>query len=331
MSQPLAGLKSAHSRSALLPAIQSTCEIGAEQWSDARFAAATAVIGAADRLILTGIGEGFLVAASGVAGFIEIGIDCLAAHAGDLQSGAAPIRPGDVVVGIDTNQQVVAGALRGARRAGLHTVAITTRELTILDADVLVHVPHAKPSNDTARQIEHTFAMILSLATLAARLEPNTQLASDVTTIWRSVSTLANRLSADAALDREFVQGYDRIVFATGGYSAWIAGIVATYTSEHVAAIHAVDADAGLWRSGRSDYVVRLDLLPQPGGASASRSTRLEFGDESLPGISTIAPDSERYLSVRIPARSPAIAAIVACIVFVDRLTQIDSSPTQPT
>jgi DNA-binding MurR/RpiR family transcriptional regulator len=280
-------------------------------------ASAAALFGAAERIVFTGSGPGVVVAASGASIFAELGFDAHCRHAGDLTTGSLRFQPGDLVVGVDSECAVVASALRRAHNAGLHTVGMTTRDLTIIDADVLLFVP----AQHSAGGLEQTavLACCLALALLAARLDTGTVLAAEVAKIERnahSVTSASGRMLANYLFGP---MGEMRIVFAGRGASSWVAAAIVQRLNQRAgrqvaplaaqADLH--DIEAGDWIFEPADMLVEID--PYERSTSWPRPP-LRSGDALAPhriwSFTRRPPKTSQV--IHLPARSPALGALIA-------------------
>ena len=286
-------------------------------FNDPQLAAAATLLGAAERIIFTGSGPGLDAAACGATAFAESGFEALSCHAGDLTQGSLAFQPGDLVVGIDSDSAAVAGAMRRARNAGLHTVGITTRDLTIIDADVLLYLP-AEPVRHGLAPAS-VLACCLTIALIAARLEPETALATEVARIERyahRVTSASGRLMASILFSP---RGDQRIIFAGKGSANWAARSIAQQLNRtagrHSApfTVHADlhDIEEGFWSLDPADLLVAIDPYDHPPArqrpaASADSAT----APQRTWSFTRRAPKSPQI--IHLPGQSPALGALLA-------------------
>ncbi len=290
-------------------------------------AGAAALIGGATRIVIAGSGRARDAAGFGGAVFAEIGYDTLAIHAGDLRAGESPYRPGDLVIGIDSESNAVASALRRAHNAGLHTIGVTTHGLTILDADVLLYLP-VDAHEDTHADIAETIACCLALAWLAARVDPGAAVAGDLARTEanaRSMAPECGRLVASLMFAPTNVQ---RVIFASRGNARWATRSLARQINQHAAdalmppaiAAELEDIDEGSWTLKPTDILVSLDpyedthtrrTMPDRRSKPVNGPQRSwEIGRAGSAGADLIA----------LRSRSPAICALTAFVALSSAL-----------
>ena len=306
----------------LTPAFQSVAKASA----DPRMASAAALAIAAPRIVLTGSGPGADPAAFAATLFRELGFDATYAHSGDIRSGVRGLQPGDLVIGIDTDTTTVAAALRRARASGIRTLGVTTRELTLLDADTLLYIP-AGPDRHRS-PISTRFAMSLALASLAARLVPESPVAGSLGQIEQRLNRIMSGCGRLVASVLFGSTGNRRVVFAGQGAAAWAARSLTTQLNRvglQSALPHAVvaayqDVVDGWWRFDRSDTLVLIDPYKD-----ASPLPRHASDDELHPHrtwrLQNRKPASQD--DIQIPGNSPALASLIA---FVAIASQIEFS-----
>lgn len=299
--------------------LNDTFRVAYETFDDPQTAGAAALISAATRIVLTGSGPSLDAAAFGTAVFSELGFDTATISAADLRYGEARYQPGDLVVGIDSDSSAVAGALRRARNAGLHTIGVTTRDLTIIDADVLLYVPTL--SGQQRPGISSTLSCCLGLALLAARVEPGTAVAIDTARIERfsqAITSETGRLMASILFSSSADK---RVIFAGRGAARWVSRAVAGHLNQ-LPARHAGplaiaadldDVDEGFWAFRPADILVRIDPYDRKPLRQflAARATTSISPHRTWSLSRQRGPNSE---SIHIPATSPAIASLIAFV-----------------
>ena len=292
------------------------CEAGILAGDDPRFAAATALAGGADRLVITSSGPGFDAASFGATAFSESGFDAVAIHAGDLVSATGRFRPHDVLIGIDSESASVAGALRRARRSGVHTIGLTTRGLTILDADVLVQVAALDDAGHDAGPATLVYSLALGL--MAARLEPDTPLASEIKTFPRMLAGISARCADLGSALTATRSSHGRLVLAGRGDSLWAVnglarGLNMTLANEGgfaALATHLNDIEDGLWSFSAHDMLIEID--PQEPVRQHRADDRSHAATRPLRHWSFSAQPSKLPGSVKLPVSSPALASLLA-------------------
>lgn len=292
------------------------CRAGIRASDDSRFAGATALAGGADRLILTGSGPGFDAASFGASAFSESGFDAVAVHSGELVSASGRFLPRDVLIGIDSESASVAGALRKAGRSGIHTVGLTTRGLTIIDADVLVQVA---PADDAGLEDgPATLAYSLALGIMAARLEPDTPLAREVKTLPQLLPGLAMH-NAELISDLAVTQSnHGRLILAGRGDSTWVVNGLARQLNTMPAsencvatiAAHLTDIEDGLWSISKNDMLIEIDPYEPVRQNKPEHRSSVQvrpFRRWSFSKRRSTSPES-----IKLPAGSPSLAALLA-------------------
>lgn len=294
------------------------CKAAFSAFDDPRFVAATAVAGGANRLILSAGGLGFDAVQCGATAFSEIGFDAVAIHAGDMAQSTRLFQPDDVVVGIDSDSPSVASALRAARRAGLKTIGITTRGLTIIDADALVPIPIPTTSKDHADEAL-VLAHGLALALMAARIEPEAALAREIGNIAETIRAVS-RASAGIALDlSEVVSDGSRLVFSRRNEANWVVSALARRWNLHHApglattaiAVHAVDIEDGVWTMMRDDVLIDVDVRDRRSDTSGSPPQR-DRTPRPRRFWTFTRQSSTQPGHIKLPGKSAALAALAA-------------------
>ena len=142
----------------------------------------SAMIAAARRVRLTGVGASGHAAQVGELMLRSIGIDARAMHAFELATFSTNFDPNELVIVISHRggKSYAAKALQRALQSGMKTIVITGQESTLTRADVIIAtVPQERSATHTA---SFTAAMAV-LATLAARCEPRSPLAAAAPTL----------------------------------------------------------------------------------------------------------------------------------------------------
>ncbi|MEZ4520436.1 MAG: hypothetical protein R3A46_02170 [Thermomicrobiales bacterium] len=311
-------------------ALASACGAGYRIFDDPRLSAAVTLVGGANQVTLTGTGDGFAVADFGAVAFREIGVSASAVHAGDLATTTNAPRPGDTLIGIDSDSRIVARALRRARHAGVHTVCLTTRDLTIVDADVILSVP--APLTDAGMDIAGTVACGLTLALTAARLEPETTLAGEVGNLEKSVRRVVHDAQPLSTPLTQALAGGPRLFFSGQGTSSWVAeGLArrlmngrATSSRATIVAVAQAEIDEGLWSFAASDILIEIDPEQHPPGPV----------DRRIPGTPSARPENSWSLgrrrnqssyAIHLPAASAAMRSLIAFVALTLLKAQIAS------
>ena len=281
--------------------------------TDIRLAPAAALVNAASRLVLTGSGPGIDLAGFGATIFAELGFETIDAHSGDIRSGLFGLQPGDLIIGFDSDNSTVAGALRKARASGLRTMGVTSQDLTVLDADVLLFTPPGRHRSTTSIGL----AMSLGLASLAARLAPASSIARDFDRLDQRLNRIMSDCGRLAASVLFGSTGDRRVVFAGHGASAWVAQSLARRLNRsrpasplpHAVAAAYQDVIDGWWRFDRSDTLIAIDPYEETDHAfqHAGNEPYHPHRMWRLQRRKPASPDD-----IQIAADSPALASLMA-------------------
>ncbi len=176
--------------------------------------AATAIVSGARRVRLTGIGTDLHVARAGEHLLRSIGINAFSANAFDLALFPSGFEPGDVVIVIShtgTSRYAIE-SLNRAVQSGLKTVVLTSTESPLTDADVVIGTTPPEESPVPAAMTTSALAVI---AAIAARIEPDSSLASAVPAVPESLRSMlpARQTALQVA---EMVLGRTRRTIITG-------------------------------------------------------------------------------------------------------------------
>jgi hypothetical protein len=304
------------------------CDAALQAFQSERMAAATILLGAGRRTRFVGSGIGFDIARFGAQALNESGHEASAEHAHDLASFPSGFAPDETVIGIDTGTPQVGAALRRARATGLRTIALTDRELTLVEADVLL--PHPGLSVDCPLSASPLAACFV-LALLSARLEPGSGIAREVALLPAMLSHLTSTRVTAALVAEDLRTPGRRLILAGAGPSRWVAGSIARRINALPVSGHAIPAlDMHLgdlrspeWSLRPHDAFVRIEPHGINGGPVSDR-----FG-----GRQTAAPvwriggapgGAARH--TRLPGESPALASICALYVLEQLLLELASA-----
>ncbi len=294
---------------------------------DERLAGAATLLRASDRVVLTGTGIGLDIACFGAAALEECAFPAIAAHAFDIATGSTMLGPGDVIIGLDTGSQTTPAALALARSAGLRTIGLTDRDLTLIDADVLVPYPDSQVSDGTIRSPLAACAM---LSLLAARIQPMTKLAFEATTLGRHFEHLMDgRASAREVAQSAGSGQQNRLILAASGPARWVSeGIARRINSTFplsgslvALAIHLADASSPDWVFQSGDILVTIEpdsQTPRILEQAASKNLACHW---SIGGTSRNAG-----IQTRLAIESQAIASLGAQFVLEMLLEELAAS-----
>lgn len=178
--------------------------------------AAAALVAAARRVRLSGVGASGHAALVGEHMLRSIGIDARTTHAFDLATYPTNFDPGDVLIVISHRggKTFSARALQRAVHAGLKSIAITGQGGALTGADVHIEtVPLEQSSTHTA---SFTAAMAV-LAAMTARCEPRSPLAPAVAGLQESVRAMLTSRDIAREVAAEMI-ATDRRTLVTGAY-----------------------------------------------------------------------------------------------------------------
>jgi DNA-binding MurR/RpiR family transcriptional regulator len=292
-----------------------------------RMAAAATVLRAGRRTRLAGSGIGLDVARFGAEALHASGHEAFAEHAHDLVAFPSRFTPDETIVGIDTDAPEVGAALRRARDAGLRTIALTDRELTIVGADVLVpHPGFASGMPISASPLAAGFV----LALLAARMEPASGIAREFASFPAALSNLGRpdptiRIAARLrAADR-------RLVVAGSGPSRWVAASIArriNAVAGHERIVQATDVHIGDLRSdewcGRADDAL---IVIEPRADAAHAESKRQVQREPAAVTWRIGgAQKEAEFQTRLPFASPALSSLCALYILELLLVELASA-----
>jgi hypothetical protein len=286
-------------------------------YDDSKMASAAALIHGAERLMIVGSGPGLPVAEFASVVFAEAGFETLSAHAGDLTTGSLRLQPGDLIIGIDSDSFTVASALRRAKNSGLHTLGVTTRDLTVIDADVLLYVPSAQPQN-RGLSLQSVLATCLAMALLAARLAPESSVAADV----GKIEGIAHRVTSDSGHLMASILfspvNSTRVVLAGRGAAKWVARAIARHINQGQPgysippAIHIdlEDIVDGFWTFDHADILIQIDPYEKP--AAQQRAPYSSVSDIRPHRMWTYSCSATKSPDVvQLPTRSPALGTLI--------------------
>ena len=185
---------------------------------------ASAMIAAARRVRLTGVGASYHAALVGELMLRSIGIDARAMHAFELATFSTNFDPNELVVVFSHRggKSYSARALQRASQSGMKTVVITGRDSSLTQADVVIEtVPQERSATHSA---SFTAAMAV-IATLSARCEPRSPLAAAAPTLPECVrAMLASRETARSVAEVVAQPGRRTLLLGAGGCHAIARG-----------------------------------------------------------------------------------------------------------
>lgn len=280
-----------------------------ERFEDERLAGAAVMLRAAGRVVLTGAGVGLDAARFGALALREAGFEAQATHAADLASGAFPLRPGDVVLGIDTGRRDLPAALTRARDLGLHTLGLTDRDLTLIDPDVLAH--YVEPEGPPAPAGPSPLPVCAVLYMLVARTEPSAALAFDAATFQRQIEKLAAARDVAARFVDAVGDSPVRLWIAGAGPTTWIAASAARRINRQqmgppglvAIAAHLSDLSEPDWPFQPTDAVITLE--PADAGTPVESANSAPVTCWRIGG-----PRAGASLHTQVHASSPALASL---------------------
>lgn len=224
--------------------------------------AATAIVSGARRVRLTGIGADLHVARAGEYLLRAIGINAFSADAFDLALFPSGFEPGDalMVISHTGTSRYAVESLNRAVQSGLKTVVLTSTESPLSDADVVIGT--TPPEESLAPAASATSALAI-IAAIAARIDPDSNLASAVPTIPESLRSMlpARQTALQVA---ELVLGNHRrtVVAGVGGLApiASLGAFLARITAHlPVTAMHLEElVQGGLLGLQPDDLVIHL-------------------------------------------------------------------------
>lgn len=151
--------------------------------------AAMAIVAGARRVRLTGAGASYYAAQVGEHMLRAIGVNAAATNAFDLATYPTGFEPGDAVIVIShrgTTRYPVQ-TLQRALQSGLKTIVITGQESPMTGADVVINTV---PQEQSGTPSVSTTAAMATIAAIAGRFEPHSDLASAVPTIPESLRSM---------------------------------------------------------------------------------------------------------------------------------------------
>lgn len=295
-------------------------------FNDGRLAGAATLVRASDRVLLTGVGIGLDVARFGAVALEESAYAAVAEHAFDVASGSRMLGPGDLLIGLDTGSQETPAALARARFAGLRTIGLTDRDLTLIDADVLVPYPDSRQTDGAPRS---PLAACAILTLLAARLQPATRLAFEATALGRHFEYLREARDSAREVAAATGDGQSRLILAASGPSRWVSEGIARQinaarpTSESVVALapHIMDIQSAEWPLHPGDILITIEPEFQTSGSPQPAAR-----DRTLCHWSIGGSPRNAQIYTRLGIESPAVASLGAQFVLEMLLEELNAS-----
>lgn len=237
--------------------------------------AAMAIVAGARRVRLTGVGAGGFAAEVGEHMLRAIGVNATATNAFDLATYPTGFEPGDAVIVISqrgtTRYPLL--ALQRAQQSGLKTIAITGQESPMTGADVVIN---ATPQEESGTPSASFTASMSTLAAIAARFEPRSDLAAAVPTIPESLrSMLPSRQTASQVAEASVESGRRILIVGAGGLQPIAReGAFAVKIASHITieGMHIEEAiHGGLHGLNEDDLLIHL----APAGPAEERHDEL--------------------------------------------------------